>query len=385
MEQTIRPPRIYLDHHSTTPVDPRVVEAMLPWFTERFGNPASSHAWGREARAAVEHARRTLATLLGAEPADLVFTSGATEANAMVLMGITLKQGAGCVLVHSAIEHSSVSQMAASLGARGAIRRILPVDGDGRVRMDELRTLAHGATLISVLHAGNEVGVIQDLATIAVEAREKGALFHTDATQSFGKIPWIDQEIPVDYATLSAHKFHGPKGIGVLWLRGPRARRHLAPMMVGGGQEGGWRSGTLPVASIVGCAKAAELAVASLPDMDAVARRRDRLEARLRAEEPDSQVSGGKHRLPNNLHICFKDLRSTDILRNVPTLGLSTGSACSTDEDRSPVLDAIGIPERYRAGALRIGLARTTTDEDIDRAGALLVDAIRKCRGISAH
>jgi cysteine desulfurase len=382
-----RPNRpVYLDNQSTTPCDPRVVAAMLPWFTERFGNPHSAeHALGREAEAAVEAARAEVAALIGAEPREVILVSGATEANNLAIKGaarFAASQGdTRRRVVTTATEHPCVLEAVRDLGPEGFEPVVLPVEADGRLDPLLLReALAAAPTLlVSVMAANNETGVLQDLGTLATVAREGGALFHTDAAQAAGKVPLDVQALGLDLLSLSGHKLYGPKGVGALWVR-RRPRVRLSPLFSGGGQERGLRSGTLPTPLIVGLGEACRLARAEMADEAARVRaQRDRLLAQLRRAVPGLRVNGTMaHRLPGNLNLAFPGVTAQALMAAVPDLCVSTGSACSSAElETSHVLRAMGVPDAVARASLRLGLGRFTSAADVDFAAGALAAAYR--------
>ncbi len=374
----MRPNRpIYLDNQATTPCDPRVLALMLPWFTERFGNPHSAeHQMGRDAEAAVEVARAEVAALIGAEPREIVLTSGATEANNIAIKGAARharRMGdPRRRVVTVATEHKCVLESVADTAEDGFEPVVLPVGPDGRLDPDVLRqALVEPTLLVSVMAVNNETGVVQDIAALAALARGAGALFHTDAAQAVGKVP-VDVH-GIDLLSLSGHKLYGPKGVGALFVR-RRPRVRLAPLFSGGGQERGLRSGTLPTPLLVGLGEACRLARL---EMDAEAARlavlRDRLLAGLRRRMPELQVNGSmRHRIPGNLNITFP-VAALELMRAVPELCVSTGSACSSAEvEPSYVLRALGLTDAAAARTLRLGLGRFTSAADVDYAAEAL-------------
>jgi len=377
---------VYLDNHATTPCDPRVVAAMLPWFSEKFGNPHSlTHAYGREAEQAVDQARAQLADLIGADPRELVFTSGATEANNMAVKGAARfhRQFGKNGVVTLATEHKCVLESAKALERDGFRVAILPVGRDGLADLDVLaRAIDDQTAIVSVMAAHNEIGVIQPIKEIAVLAHAKGALFHTDAAQAVGKIALDVGELGIDLMSISGHKFYGPKGIGALYLR-RRPRARIEPLFDGGGQERGMRSGTLPVPLIVGLGEAAVLAEA---EMAGEAQRLLALRARfltgLRAKVPDLVLNGNAgRRLPGNLNVSLPGLRAIDLIAACPGLALSTGSACTAAEvEPSYVLRALGLGDALAAASLRIGLGRFTTATEVDFAVDTLATAALRLR-----
>ncbi len=372
---------VYLDNQATTPCDPRVVAAMLPWFTERFGNPHSAeHAMGHEAADAIEVARAEVARLIGAEPREVVLTSGATEANNIAIKGAArhaLRVGdERRRVVTVATEHKCVLESVADLADEGFEPVVLSVGADGRLDPDALRAaLAVPTLLVSVMAVNNETGVVQDVAALAAVAREAGALFHTDAAQAAGKVP-LDVG-GIDLLSISAHKLYGPKGIGALYVR-RRPRVRLAPLFSGGGQERGLRSGTLPTPLAVGFGEACRLARAEMAgEAERLAGLRDRLLAALRRDLPGVRLNGSAaHRIPGNLNLTFPGAGALDLLRAVPDLCASTGSACSSAEvEPSYVLRAMGLPPGEAARTLRLGLGRFTSAADVDFAAAALARA----------
>ena len=365
---------IYLDNQATTQCDPRVVAAMLPFFTERFGNAHSAeHAMGNDAERAVEQARAQLAALIGAEAREVVFTSGATEANNLAIKGAAryaASQGSDRRRVVTVMtEHKCVLESAADLRAEGFDPVFLPVQRDGRVDPAALRAaLAMPTVLVSIMAANNETGVLQDLPALAAIAHEAGALFHTDAAQALGKVAF--DVAGIDLASFSAHKMYGPKGVGALYVR-RRPRARLAPLFSGGGQERGLRSGTLPVPLIVGFGEACRIAG---EDIAGEAVRLAALRDRLLAALPGVRMNGSvTHRLPGNLNVTFPDRDALEIMRAAPEICVSTGSACSSAEVApSYVLTAMGLSPAEAARTLRIGLGRFTSADELDRAAVAL-------------
>jgi cysteine desulfurase len=375
---------IYLDNHATTRVDPRVVEAMAPYWGQDYGNAAShGHLLGWRADEAVEQARAKLAAALGAEPREIVFTSGATEANNLALLGAAEAAPAGRNhLVSVATEHPSVLDPCRALEARGFQVTILPVGADGRIEPDAVAASLRDSTrLVSVMAANNEIGVLQPVAEIGALCRKRGVLFHSDAAQAFGKVPLDVAE--ADLLSLSAHKIYGPKGVGALYVRARRPRVRLEPRLFGGGHERGLRSGTLPVPLIVGFARAAELCLAER-EAEAVrlAGLRERMLARLQASLGGVALNGdAQRRLPANLNLAFEGVDADQLLVELRGVALSTGSACtSATPTPSHVLTALGLPPERVRGSLRMGLGRFTTREEVDAAAAQLVACVERLR-----
>jgi len=374
---------IYLDYQATTPCDPRVVEAMLPWFTESFGNPHSAeHAMGRIAEAAVEHARGEVAGLIGAEAREIVFTSGATESNNIAIKGAARfaarMDNPRRRIVTAVTEHKCVLQAVGDLAEEGFEPVFLPVGADGLVDPDALRAaLAQPTLLVSVMAVNNEIGVVQDIAALAAIAHAAGALLHTDAAQAAGKIALDVEAQSIDLASISGHKLYGPKGVGALYVR-RRPRVRLEPLFSGGGQERGLRSGTLPTPLIVGLGEACRLAA---EEMDAEAARigtlRDRLLARLDAAIPGLILNGSRERrISGNVNLTFPAASAAALMAAAPALCVSTGSACSSAAiEPSYVLRALGLGDTAAERTLRIGIGRFTSAADVDAAAALLIEA----------
>jgi cysteine desulfurase len=376
----------YFDYHATTPVDPRVLEAMLPYFTERFGNAASrNHPFGWTAADAVEAARGQVAALIGARPVDIVFTSGATESNNLAIKGIVeARRDRGNHVVTVATEHPSVLDSCTALRRDGIEVTVLPVDRDGLVDPVEVaRVVGERTMLVSVMAANNETGVIQPIADIARLVRAMGAVFHTDASQAIGKIPFDVEAMGADLVSFTAHKFYGPKGTGALWVR--RKSVDLAIQMHGGGHERGLRSGTLNVPGIVGLGAACELC---RRELDGEAARlgalRDHLLASLRARIPDLRVNGSlAHRLPQNLNVSFPGIDGESLAIAMDGVAISSGSACSTAKPKpSHVLKALGATDDLAFASLRFGLGRWTTAGDVDFVIGKTVSVIERLRAI---
>lgn len=363
---------IYLDNAATTPVDPRVVDAMVPWLGQRFGNPASStHRWGWEARAAVDAARRHVAALIGADSQEIVWTSGATESNNLALLGAAQHQQArGRHIVTVATEHKAVLDTVAELQRQGFEATIVGVDADGLVDADAFRAaLRPDTTVASVMLVNNEIGVIQDVAALGAICREQGVLFHVDAAQATGKVALRVHELPVDLMSLTAHKTYGPKGVGALYVS-RRQRVHLQPQMHGGGHERGLRSGTLATHQIVGMGEAYRLAQEGMAADEAHARAlRRRLLDGLQAV-PGWHLNGhATRRVPQNINIRFDGVAGEALMLAMPQLAVSTGSACdSADPQPSHVLTALGLSDEQAGASLRITLGRFTTETEVDAA-----------------
>jgi len=376
---------VYLDFHATTPVDPRVLDAMLPYFSEDFGNPASrQHAFGWKAQEAVDRARTEIATLLGASGAEIVFTSGASESNNLAVKGVAQScREKGNHLVTVATEHKSVLDSFKRLESEGWHVTRLGVDGDGFIRLDELRDAVTDETvLVSVMAANNEIGVLQPLAEIGAIASARGALFHTDAAQAAGKIPIDVNAMGIDLLSLTGHKYYGPKGAGALYIRRKKPRIPLACQIDGGGHEQGFRSGTLNVPGIVGLGRAAAICRSEMATESVrLAALRDRLLAGLRDRIDGVRVNGSlTHRLPHNLHVSIDRVEGESLLMALGDLAVSTGSACSSGSQApSHVLQAIGAVGESGA-VIRFGLGRPTTDADIDFAIDRVTTVVKSLR-----
>lgn len=378
--------RIYLDHHATTPVDPSVMEAMRPWFTEHFGNPESPHVYGWEARDAVNVAREQVAALVGAEPGQVILTGSATESIDLALTGLAERRRGGH-FVTTSFEHPAVLRALERLSDRGFGLTVVDVDGDGFVDPAAIASALREDTLAcSVMAANNEIGTIQPLDAIAAVCHERGVLLHTDACQLVGHAPLDMGAAGIDLLSLSAHKFYGPKGIGALVLRRQRPRIRLEPRLVGGGQQGGLRSGTIAVPLAVGLGEAARIA-ADLQATEAqrLGELRDHLLARLTEGLDLVRVNGSlERRLAHNLSVVFTGVESETILRELPWLGASAGSACSAHEqEASHVLRAIGRTAVEAHATLRFGLGRWTTRPEIDTVATALIEVVQRFRSQS--
>lgn len=377
--------KIYLDNQATTPTDPRAVEAMQPFFSERFGNPHSiQHGLGQDAESAVEHARAEIATLIGAEPREIVFTSGATEANNMAIKGAArFHRERRPHLVTLVTEHKCVLESYRRMEREGHPVTWLPVGPDGLVDLELLaKTVTDQTAIVSIMAVNNEIGVIQPLAEIGKICREKGAYFHCDAAQAIGKIPIDVNAMAIDLLSISGHKIYGPKGIGVLYVR-RRPRVRIEPLFDGGGQERGFRSGTLPTPLCVGLGEACRLARL---DMTVEAERLESLRTRLydalKAGLDGIVVNGDMaHRIPGNLNISFAGVEAQALMKAMPDLMVSTGSACtSADVEPSYVLRALGLSDEMAASSLRISLGRFTTEAEVDRAAEMIIEAVTALR-----
>jgi cysteine desulfurase len=383
---------IYLDYNATTPLDPAVVDAMLPYLREHFGNPSSSHAFGRTAHEAVDRARQQVAELLGAQPDEIVFTGGGSEASNLAVKGAVFAKlhglfgrwAKGAHIITSAVEHPATLQPCDFLRRLGCKITILPVDRRGLVDPEAVRkALDRSTTLVSIMHANNEVGTLQPIREIAKLAHERGALMHTDAAQSVGKLPVNVEEMGVDLLSVAGHKLYAPKGVGVLFVR--RGVK-LEPLIHGATHEAARRAGTENVAYLVALGKACVIARQSLPQgTERLLSLRERLWDRLRTALGDGVVLNGnpENRLPNTLNVNFVGQVGVDLLKAVPEVAASVGSACHEgDRQRtfmlSPVLTAMGVPVSLGRGAVRLSVGRFTTEEEVDRAAEALVAAVKK-------
>lgn len=380
---------IYLDYHATTPMDERVLEAMLPFFREHFGNAASrNHAFGWVAEEAVEKARKQIASLINANPKEIVFTSGATESNNLAIKGVAeMYAEKGNHIITAATEHKAVLDTCKRLEKRGCRVTYLPVRPDGLIDLDQLRDLITDKTiLVSIMYGNNEIGTIQDIRTIGQICHEKGVLFHTDATQAVGKIPVDVIADNIDLLSCTAHKMYGPKGVGALYVRRKNPRVQLTAQMDGGGHERGMRSGTLNVPGIVGFGKAAELCQQLMPEeMPRLQRLRDKLKDGILAELDEVYINGTmERRLPHNLNMSFAYVEGESLLMGINDIAVSSGSACtSATLEPSYVLKALGAGDDLAHSSIRFGLGRFTTEEEIDYTIGKVVEVVKKLRELS--
>ncbi len=379
---------IYLDYQATTPMDPRVLEAMMPYFLEKFGNPHSrNHTHGWEAEEAVEHARKQIADLIGADEREIVFTSGATESNNLAISGVAnFYKDKKNHIITLVTEHKCVLDTCRHLELQGFQVTYLPVQKDGLLDLELLKkTITDKTVLVSVMGAHNEIGVLQPLKEIGEICRARGVFFHTDCAQAFGKIPLDVNEMKIDLMSISGHKIYGPKGIGALYVR-RRPRVRLVPLIHGGGQERGFRSGTLPAPLCVGLGAAAEIAKREMAqDTERVQKLRDRFYKRITDRLPEVYLNGDpKHRLASNLNLSFAYVEGEGLMMGIKDLSVSSGSACtSASLEPSYVLRALGVDEELAHTSLRIGFGRFTTEDEVDYAADRIVEAVQKLRDMS--
>jgi cysteine desulfurase len=380
--------RIYMDHSATTCVDPSVLQKMLPFFSEKYGNPNSVHAWGREVRTAIDEARASVARLLNAEPREILFTGGGSEADNLAIKGVAESlSGKGRHVITSAIEHHAVLDTVKWLGKAGFDVTVLPVDSEGRVRVEDFRAAIRPDTILAtVMYANNEVGTVQPIRELGEICREKGILFHTDAVQAAGHLPLDVRDLPVDLLTMAAHKMYGPKGVGALYVRkGVR----IAPLVHGGGQEFGLRSGTENTAGIVGFGAAAELAARRIAngEIDKERRLRDRLIDGVLSRIEDVLLTGHRtERLPFHASFCIRYIEGEAMLLRLDFAGIgaSSGSACTSGSlEPSYVLLAMGLDHATAHGSLRLTLGKDTTEEDIDTILETLPPIVENLRAMS--
>ena len=380
---------IYMDYHATTPVDPRVLETMLPYFTQDFGNSASrNHAFGWVAEEAVDKARKQVADLLGANPKEIIFTSGATESNNLAIKGVAeMYREKGNHVITCVIEHKAAIDACKKLEKQGARVTYLPVQKDGRINLDDLRAAITDKTiLITIMTANNEIGVLQPVAEIGAIAKEKGILFHTDAVQAAGKVPFDVNQVKADLVSISAHKMYGPKGVGALYVRRRNPRVLLAEQISGGGHERGMRSGTLNVPGIVGLGKAAEICQADMvSDTARLLALRERLNEKFHQNLDEIYINGSmEHRLPHNMNISFAYVEGESLLMGINDVAVSSGSACtSASLEPSYVLKALGAGDDLAHSSIRFGLGRWSTEEEVDYVVGKLTNVVRRLREMS--
>ncbi len=381
---------VYMDYLATTPVDPRVMEAMVPFFTSVYGNAASrNHQFGWEAEEAVENARKSIADAIGAKPSEIIFTSGATESNNLSLAGLwEMYKEKGNHIVTLVTEHKCVLDTAEYLQReKGVDVTFLTVKEDGLIDLDELKSALRDDTLlVSVMFANNEIGVLQPIAEIGKLCKERGIFFHTDAAQALGKVPINVEELGVDLLSMSGHKVYGPKGIGALYVRKRKPRVKLKPIIHGGGHERGMRSGTLNVPAIVGFGKAVEIAIDEMEgETKRASKLRDRLEQALLKELDYTQVNGSvENRLPGLSNISFAYVEGEGLMMAIPDIAVSSGSACtSASLEPSYVLKALGLSDELAHSSIRFGIGRFTTEKEVDYVVQSMIKGVRKLRELS--
>jgi cysteine desulfurase len=380
---------IYMDNHATTPIDPRVLDAMLPYFTDKFGNAASrNHAFGWNAEEAVENARQQVASLINATAKEIIFTSGATESDNLMIKGVAeMYREKGNHIITQAIEHKAVLDTCKNLEKHGFEVTYLPVQGDGRVDPEAVRKAIKPTTiLISIMYANNEIGVLNPIAEIGKLAKEHGIIFAVDGVQAVGKVPVDVQKDNIDLLAISAHKIYGPKGVGALYVRRRNPRVQLSAIIDGGGHERGMRSGTLNVPGIVGLGKACEVCQQEMAqEGERLRGLRDRLRKGLEAKLDEVFINGSmEHRLPNNLNMSFAYVEGESLLMGINDVAVSSGSACtSATLEPSYVLKALGVGEDLAHTSIRFGLGRFTTPEEVDYVIDKMVQVVTKLRELS--
>jgi len=380
---------IYMDNHATTQVDPRVVEAMLPYYTQHFGNAASrNHQFGWEAEQAVETAREQVAKLVGATAKEIIFTSGATESDNLAIKGVAeMYREKGNHIITAATEHKAVLDTCKRLEKNGYRVTYLPVGADGLINIDDLKRAMDDKTiLVTIMYANNEIGVLQPVAEIGKICHEKGVLFHTDAVQAIGKVPVNVIKDNIDLMSITAHKLYGPKGVGALYVRRKNPRVQITAQIDGGGHERGMRSGTLNVPNIVGLGKACELAMNEMPEESKrLASLRDRLKKKLEDNLDEIHINGSmEHRLPGNLNMSFVYVEGESLLMGINDIAVSSGSACtSATLEPSYVLKALGLGDDVAHSSIRFGIGRFNTEGEIDYVADKLIDTVKKLRELS--
>jgi cysteine desulfurase len=380
---------VYMDNHATTPVDPRVLDAMLPYFTEKFGNAASrNHSFGWAGEEAVENARAQVAKLINSSPKEIIFTSGATESNNLAIKGVAeMYREKGNHIITQVTEHKAVLDTCKRLEKYGYEVTYLPVEKDGRINLDDLRRAITPKTiLISIMYANNEIGVIQPIEEIGKIAKEKGVFFHVDGVQAIGKIPVDVQRDGIDLLSISAHKLYGPKGVGALYVRRKNPRVQLSAIIDGGGHERGMRSGTLNVTGIVGLGKACEICQQEMAaETKKLSALRDRLKNALMSQLDECFINGSmEHRLPHNINISFAFVEGESLLMGINDIAVSSGSACtSATLEPSYVLKALGVGEDLAHTSIRFGLGRFNTEEEVDYVVSRVAETVNRLRELS--
>jgi len=381
--------QIYLDNQATTPLDPKVFSAMEPWFTEKFGNASSrNHTYGWEAEEAVEIARESVAATIGALPKEIIFTSGATEANNIALQGVAKKyQDQGKHIITVKTEHKAVMDVCQHLSKDGFDITYLPVDKGGILDLNKFEDAIRDDTILaSVMHVNNEIGVIQPIKELGAICKNKGIIFHVDAAQSMGKLSINVDDMGIDLLSISAHKFYGPKGVGGLYIRRKNPRVQLQPIMFGGGHERGIRSGTLPVPNIVGLGKACDIAADVMIEENLrISQLRDTLLKGIRAENPNASINGSmEHRVAGNLNMSFPGANNEAIIAAIPEIAISSGSACTTSTmEPSHVLLALGMSKNEVYSSLRFGIGRFNTEKDVETATKVINRCMQKLTKMS--
>ena len=381
--------QIYLDNQATTPLDPEVFSAMSPWFTEKFGNASSrNHTYGWEAEEAVEIARESVAAIIGSLPKEIIFTSGATEANNIALQGVAKNyQNQGRHIITLKTEHKAVIDVCQHLSEDGFDITYLPVDKDGMLNVNKFEDAIRDDTIFaSVMHVNNEIGVIQPIKELGAICKNKNVLFHVDAAQSVGKIPLNIDDMGIDLLSISAHKFYGPKGVGALYIRRKDPRVQLQPVMFGGGHERGVRSGTLPVPNIVGMGRACDLAADVMNEENLkITTLRDALLQGIRDKNPNALVNGSmEKRVAGNLNMSFPGVNNEAIIAAIPEIAISSGSACTTSTmEPSHVLLALGMSKEEAYSSLRFGIGRFNTEQDIHIAVKSINGCMKKLSKMS--
>jgi cysteine desulfurase len=380
---------IYLDNHATTPLDPRVLNAMLPWFTEKFGNAASrNHAFGWEAEEAVENSRKQIAALIGANAKEIIFTSGATESDNLAIKGVAqMYAEKGNHIITAASEHKAILDTCKHLEKEGCRITYLPLKADGLIDLDMLReSFTEKTILVSIMYANNEIGVVQPIREIGRICRERGVLFHSDAVQAIGKIPVDVNADFIDLLSITGHKLYGPKGVGALYVRRRNPRVQLTSQMDGGGHERGMRSGTLNVPGIVGLGEACAIAQREMPEeSERLRNMRDYLKDKLMAELDETFINGSmEHRLPHNLNISFAYVEGESLLMGINDIAVSSGSACtSATLEPSYVLKSLGLGDDLAHSSIRFGIGRFNTQEEVEYTAGRVIEVVRKLRELS--
>ncbi len=380
---------IYMDNHATTPLDPRVLEAMMPYLTDKFGNAASrNHAFGWAAEEAVETARQQVANLIGATAKEIIFTSGATESDNLAIKGVAeMYREKGNHIITAVTEHKAVLDTCKRMEKHGYRVTYLPVRKDGLIDLEDLKRAIDDKTiLVTIMAANNEIGVLQPIVEIGKLCRERGVIFHTDAVQAVGKVPIDVNKMNIDLASISAHKIYGPKGVGALYVRRKNPRVQVAPIIDGGGHERGMRSGTLNVPGIVGLGKACDIAVQEMAEESKrLTALRNRLKDRIMGELDEVYVNGStEHRLPGNLNISFAYVEGESLLMGINDVAVSSGSACtSATLEPSYVLKALGTGDELAHSSIRFGLGRFNTEAEVDYVAGRVIETVKRLRELS--